>query len=107
MDQYFVVKLLGRGFEGQVVLCENKKTNEQVAIKRIELDTIEKANETINEAWRLTKLHHKNIVQYKRVFMHKYPTNENPFVCLIMEYCESGKIFLIFLIKKELCKIKF
>eukprot|EP01080_Neovahlkampfia_damariscottae_P002627 gene2627-3824_t len=54
MDQYFVVKLLGSGYEGQV-------TNEQVAIKRIELDTIEKANETINEAWRLTKLHHKNI----------------------------------------------
>jgi serine/threonine protein kinase len=74
MDQFSIMKLLGRGHEGQVVLASNKKTNEQVAIKRIEFDSLEKANETLEEAWRLTKLYHKNIVQYKQIFMHKYPT---------------------------------
>lgn len=33
MDQYSVLKILGKGFEGQVVLASNKKTSEKVAIK--------------------------------------------------------------------------
>ena len=50
MDKYFVNKLLGRGAEGQVVLATDKKTNEDVAIKRIEWMDLSKANECLTEA---------------------------------------------------------
>lgn len=49
MDQYYVIKILGRGSEGQVLLCEHKKTRESVAIKRMEWATLEEANQHLNE----------------------------------------------------------
>lgn len=40
MDQYFVIQLLGKGGEGQVLKCQNKKTRELFAIKRVEWDNL-------------------------------------------------------------------
>ncbi|KAL0491414.1 serine/threonine-protein kinase Nek [Acrasis kona] len=95
MDQYYVIQLLGKGSEGHVLKCQYKKTQEIVAIKRIEIDTPEKANTTLNEAYRLISLSkdpHPNIVPYKRVFIHKYPSAHTMNVCLVMEYCPNGDL---------------
>ena len=79
MDQYFVVKLLGQGAEGHVLQCENKNTGEQLAIKRLEISNMEKANQSLNEAYKLLILTSKKnseenyLVEYKRVFLHRYP----------------------------------
>jgi dual specificity protein kinase YAK1 len=84
MDQYFVVKLLGQGAEGHVLQCQNKKTNELLAIKRMEISNMERANLHMNEATSIMLLTSKkspeenNLVEYKRVFLHRYPA-----VCLI------------------------
>jgi NIMA (never in mitosis gene a)-related kinase len=95
MDQYHVIQLLGKGSEGHVLKCQYKKTQEFVAIKRIEIDSTEKANMTLNEAYRLLSLSnesHPHIVPYKRVFLHKYPAAHTMFVCLVMEYCPYGDL---------------
>jgi NIMA (never in mitosis gene a)-related kinase len=81
MDQYYIIKILGRGSEGQVLLAEHKKTHEEVAIKRMEFYSFEEANNHLNEAHRLRMLNHKNIMKYHRVFLHKYNA-ETHFVCL-------------------------
>jgi serine/threonine protein kinase len=91
MDQYYIIKILGRGSEGQVLLAEHKKTHEEVAIKRMEFYSFEEANNHLNEAHRLRMLNHKNIMKYHRVFLHKYNA-ETHFVCLCVEYCPGGDL---------------
>jgi serine/threonine protein kinase len=81
MDQYFVVKLLGQGAEGSVLQVIQKTTDELLAIKRLEISNMERANQSLNEAYKLLILTSKmsstdevnNLVEYKRVFLHRYP----------------------------------
>ncbi|KAL9645523.1 hypothetical protein ABK040_000587 [Willaertia magna] len=91
MDQYYIIKILGRGSEGQVLLAEHKKTHEEVAIKRMQWNSFEDANMHLFEAHKLKDLNHKNIMKYKKVFLHKYST-ETHFVCLLLEYCPGGDL---------------
>jgi serine/threonine protein kinase/ribosomal protein S18 acetylase RimI-like enzyme len=74
-----------------VVLCEHKKTREEIAIKRVEFASFEDANMQLNEAHRLKQLNHKNILKYHNVFLNKYST-ETQFVCLCVEYCPGGDL---------------
>ncbi|KAF0978839.1 hypothetical protein FDP41_001909 [Naegleria fowleri] len=91
MDQYYIIKILGRGSEGQVLLAEHKKTHEEVAIKRMEWASFDDANLHLNEAQKLKDLNHPNIMKYLKVFLHKYST-ETHFVCLCIEYCPGGDL---------------
>jgi serine/threonine protein kinase len=43
----------------------------------------------LKKAWRLTKLVHKNIVNYTKVFLHKYPSQSAHYVCICMELCSG------------------
>jgi len=49
MDQYYIIKILGRGSEGQVLLAEHKTTHEEVAIKRMLWESLDEANRHLNE----------------------------------------------------------
>ncbi|KAG2388208.1 hypothetical protein C9374_001058 [Naegleria lovaniensis] len=93
MENYYVIKILGRGSEGQVVLAEHKKTQEQIAIKRMEWASYEDANIHLNEAQKLRDLSHKNIIKYLSVFLHQYSKKaETLYVCLCLEYCPGGDL---------------
>lgn len=91
MDQYYIVKILGRGSEGQVLLAEHKKTHEEFAIKRMEWTSFDDANLHLQEAHRLKQLDHKNILKYHTVFLHKYSA-DTQFVCICVEYCPGGDL---------------
>lgn len=95
MDQYFVVRLLGQGAEGHVLQCQNKATHELLAIKRMEISDMATANLHMNEATSFMLLTNRrnfeqqqqrsnnstvnhvacesNLIEYKRVFLHRYP----------------------------------
>jgi serine/threonine protein kinase len=49
MDQYMIIKILGKGSEGQVLLAENRKTKEEIAIKRMEFSNDKQANQHLEE----------------------------------------------------------
>lgn len=92
MDQYYIIRILGRGSEGNVILAQHKTTHDYYAIKRMEWHTLDEANLHLQEANRMKRLNHRNIVQYKRVFLHKY-SKETQFVCICLEYCEGGDLY--------------
>ncbi len=76
-----------------MLLCQHKKTGEIVAIKRTEipLDRLEQANAILEEAHQIIKLpKHSNLIEYRRVFLHRYPTSNLCFVCTVMEFCSKG-----------------
>jgi serine/threonine protein kinase len=91
MDQFYIVKILGRGSEGQVLLAEHKKTHLEYAIKRLVWQNLIEANQHLNEANKLKNLKHKNIVKYFDVFLNKYSA-ETSCVCILLEYCAGGDL---------------
>ncbi|KAL9656570.1 hypothetical protein ABK040_012153 [Willaertia magna] len=95
MDKYYVVRLLGKGSEGSVLFAQDKQSEDIFAIKRLEVDSMERANEVLNEGYKLLTLcnntnGHPNIISYHHVFLHKYPTAHAMMVCIVMEYCSGG-----------------
>jgi len=53
--------------------------------------SIEDANQHIAEANKLKNLNHKNIIQYKDIFLNRYSA-ETQFVCISLEYCSGGDL---------------
>ena len=88
--EYPIIKELGRGGYGRVVLVLNKSDNKYYAVKEFETsnDINEKIKEFENEANILSKFNSKNIVKYYDSYKYKY---KNKF-CILMEYCEGHNL---------------
>ena len=88
MQNYEVVRELGRGAAGDVVLAKDKKTGELVAIKEI-MTTIERpqiTSETMKEVEVMKSLVHPNVVGYRASF------KENGRLYIAMEYIDGGDL---------------
>ena len=88
MQNYEVVRELGRGAAGDVVLARDKKTGDLVALKEI-LTTIERPQitaETMKEVEVMKSLNHPNIVGYKASF------KDNGRLYIAMEYIDGGDL---------------
>jgi len=94
MENYTIIKILGKGSEGQVLLAEDKKTFELVAIKRMEWNAIKEANQHLNEGNKLKNLKHPNIIEFRKAFLQKYSESAQ-FVCLVVEYCSAGDLQML------------
>src|SRR3990167_7077948 len=89
MQNYELVKHIGRGSFGKVDLFKNIKENKEYVIKRIETaDLNDKDRENIkNEVGILQKMRHPNIVAYKDCFIEEDSFN------IVMAYCEEGDMY--------------
>jgi serine/threonine protein kinase len=89
MQNYELVKHIGRGSFGKVDLVRNIKENKEYVIKRIETaDLNDKDRENIkNEVGILQKMRHPNIVAYKDCFIEEDSFN------IVMAYCEEGDMY--------------
>lgn len=89
MQNYELVKHIGRGSFGKVDLVRNTKENKEYVIKRIETaDLNDKDRENIkNEVGILQKMRHPNIVAYKDCFIEEDSFN------IVMAYCEEGDMY--------------
>jgi serine/threonine protein kinase len=85
LGEYFFYKdkKIGKGTMGKVYLGKDKKTNNLVAIKKINNNIINKVgkNKVINECVVLSQLKHKNIVKFLNLV-----ENDNG-IFIILEYC--------------------
>lgn len=90
LAEYEIIKPLGEGGFGEVVLAIHKRSQEQVAIKFLKASTRIMANEVnklFAEAETLKNLHHKNIVHVINCF--SLSTMQ---VAFVMEYLDGGEL---------------
>mmetsp|Transcript_1704 Transcript_1704/g.1166 ORF Transcript_1704/g.1166 Transcript_1704/m.1166 type:complete len:111 (+) Transcript_1704:275-607(+) len=90
MDDYEIVKELGKGGFGMVMLGRHKETKKEVAIKFMDvsenLASAGMVQEIYREAESLKKLNHKNIVQLYHAFL------DGKQLIMIMEYAGGGEL---------------
>lgn len=88
MNKYSVLKTLGRGSYGKVILCKNKSSGEKVAIKKVKLTamSIQERRKVETEASTLSLVSHPNIVRYVESFIEKSS------LYIAMEYVDGGDL---------------
>jgi PAS domain S-box-containing protein len=89
IGDYVVLRAIGKGSSGAVVLAEHEQTKQQVAIKVQQKDLM---NDKELDRFRLetaimTKLLHENVCRLFEVI----ETDEH--YCIVMEYCNGGELF--------------
>ena len=88
LKKYDIIERLGQGSFGSVSKIKNKVTNKIYALKQIPLNGVnnEKLASIENEANILSKLSHKNIINYYGSY------KDEKFFNIFMEYCEGSDL---------------
>lgn len=100
LAEYDIIRPLGEGGFGEVLLAVNKRTKEQVAIKFLKANSRVMANEVdklFAEAETLKNLRHKNIVHVINCF-----SLSSMQVAFVMEYLDGGELLEYVLKRKKL-----
>eukprot|EP00052_Salpingoeca_macrocollata_P000060 m.18503 g.18503 ORF g.18503 m.18503 type:complete len:635 (-) comp10094_c0_seq1:49-1953(-) len=92
MENYRILKKLGKGAQGSVFLCEDKRNNEKYVLKKVECNDETEANKAFKEAMALEQLSHKYICGYKEFFVNWDKVEETMYVCIVMDYYETGDL---------------
>jgi len=91
ISDFTVIKELGQGSYGKVLLVRHNKTNIIYALKvidkRLLLINIEERNQFLREVQIMYKIHHPNVV---KLFGH---FEDNTYCYLLMEFVEGGELF--------------
>jgi len=80
---------LGTGYNGSVMRCRRKRSNDRYAVKHFELRGVDhdKLKELANEVEIILSMDHPNVVR----LMEVYETGRG--ISLVMECCEGGELF--------------
>ena len=85
VDRYIILKRVGDGTYGEVILATNKQTGEKMAIKRMKRKYYSWDEcMSLREVKSLRKLRHPNIIKLKEVI------RENDYLHLIFEFMEKN-----------------
>ncbi|XP_063292928.1 serine/threonine-protein kinase Chk1 [Pelobates fuscus] len=88
VEGWDLVQTLGEGAYGEVQLAVNRKTEEAVAVKIVDMKRAAECPENIKKEICINKmLHHKNIVRF---YGHR---KEGNIQYLFLEYCRGGELF--------------
>ncbi len=93
MNNFIVLKRLGRGSFGVVYKVKRRQDNVIYALKRVKA-----SSDALNEIRLLASLNHPNIIRYYEAFAFIMPGNRIPQLSIVMEYAEKGDLSI--LIKK-------
>ena len=85
LGNYELVRELGCGAFGMVVLAIDARSNEQVAIKRLEREHLTRFVES--EILNHSRLRHPHIVQFREVFLSERYIN------IVMDFASGGSLF--------------
>nr|XP_032655825.1 serine/threonine-protein kinase Nek3 [Chelonoidis abingdonii] len=87
MEEYTVLKVLGEGSFGRVLLVFHKSSDQKYAMKEIRLPkSPSDVQDSRKEAILLAKMKHPNIVAYKESF------EADGHLYIVMEYCDDGDL---------------
>ncbi|XP_053141047.1 serine/threonine-protein kinase Nek3 isoform X2 [Hemicordylus capensis] len=87
MDKYTVLRILGEGSFGRVLLVHHKNRNQKYAMKEIRLPkSVIDTEKSWNESILLAKMKHPNIVTYQESF------EADGHLYIVMEYCDDGDL---------------
>uniref|UniRef100_A0A8D0GQ73 non-specific serine/threonine protein kinase n=1 Tax=Sphenodon punctatus TaxID=8508 RepID=A0A8D0GQ73_SPHPU len=87
MEGYIVLKELGEGSFGRVLLVHDKGSSQKYAMKEIRLPkSTSDVQNSRKEAIMLAKMEHPNIVAYKESF------EADGHLYIVMEYCDDGDL---------------
>ena len=90
ISDFNIIKELGTGSYGRVLLVQHNKTLAQYALKALDkrlLNNIEEKNQFLREVEIMYKVHHPNVVKLYGHF------EDNTYCYLLMEYIEGGELF--------------
>ena len=90
ISDFNIIKELGKGSYGRVLLVQHNKTQAKYALKAIDkrlLNNIEEKNQFLREVEIMYKIHHPNVVKLYGHF------EDNTYCYLLMEYVEGGELF--------------
>ena len=82
-------KVLGTGFFGEATLVTRQ--NRPFVLKKVGCNTVNLANQALQEAAVLQRLKHPNVVRFEDVFLHRHD-NGGCSVSIVMEFCSGGDL---------------
>lgn len=90
MNDFEIVKQIGKGSFGVVYKVKRKKDGEIYAMKCINISQMDRKSieNTLNEVRILCSINHPNIVEYKEAFLNKNDSE----LCIVMEYVGGGDV---------------
>ncbi|KAH0621932.1 hypothetical protein JD844_023683 [Phrynosoma platyrhinos] len=87
MEKYSVLKVLGEGSYGRVLLVHHRNRSQKYAMKEIRLPkSIVDTEKSWNESILLAKMKHPNIVKFTESF------EDDGHLYIVMEYCDGGDL---------------
>ena len=89
MNNYVIIKCLGKGAQGSVYLTLSTKDDKEKAMKRILCSNLNEANQVLEEALKLKALNHPGLVEYQEVFLDMN-LDGDIYVCVIMDYYQHS-----------------
>ncbi|CAD5115316.1 unnamed protein product [Dimorphilus gyrociliatus] len=92
MDDYRIIKKLGRGAQGRVQLAEHKLEGKKYVLKKIECKDENEANKAFREAQHLKKLSNTYICAYKEMFVYWDKDDSSMYVCIAMDFYSNGDL---------------
>ncbi|EGD74369.1 serine/threonine protein kinase [Salpingoeca rosetta] len=90
MENYDVIKRLGKGAQGSVFLVEDKRGAGKFVMKKVECNDEAEAEKAFKEALALETLSHEYICGYRELFVNWDREEATMFVCIVMDYYEAG-----------------
>ncbi|EKX54285.1 hypothetical protein GUITHDRAFT_63672, partial [Guillardia theta CCMP2712] len=91
-SNFQVGKKLGTGGQGTTFLAVDKRTNQQVVLKKVFCTGLSETNRAIEEAVMLSRLKHPRVVAYSEVYLGSEESKGN-YVGIVMEYCSGGDLY--------------
>lgn len=90
MDDFEILKVLGKGTFGKVVMCKEKATGEIMAMKILKKDVIVAKDEISHT---LTENRVLQMTQHPFLTCLKYSFQTTDRLCFVMEYVRGGELF--------------
>ena len=92
MENYEVIRRLGKGAQGSVFLVEDKRDGGKFVMKKVECNDEAEAEKAFKEALALETLSHEYICGYRELFVNWDRDEATMFVCIVMDFYEAGDL---------------
>lgn len=95
MKDFELLDKLGSGGFATVHKARRKSDGRVVALKMISCESLDEANQALQEGKILLELDHENIIRHENFFLHQDGSRfgSKMYVVIVMAYCAEGDLF--------------